>query len=141
MTARPFVDPVTLDLIENALKNTRFEMDEVVRRAAMAPTIREQHDEFPMITNERGEMVVGQFGSHLAEVVDSFGGRLDPGDVVLQNDPYLCKGSISHTNDWLVAIPIYHEEVLVGFASLFGHMMDSGGRVAGTQSALSLIHI
>ena len=135
MTARPFVDPVTLDLIENALKNTRFEMDEVVRRAAMAPTIREQHDEFPMITNERGEMVVGQFGSYLAEVIDSFGGRLDPGDVILQNDPYLCKGSISHTNDWLVALPIYHEGVLVGLASLFGHMMDSGGRVAGTQSA------
>ena len=44
------VDP-TLDLIENALKNARFEMDEVVRRAAMSPTIREQHDEFPMIAN------------------------------------------------------------------------------------------
>ena len=31
------VDVGTLDLIENALLNARFEMDEVVRRAAMSP--------------------------------------------------------------------------------------------------------
>ena len=53
------VDVGTLDLIENALLNARFEMDEVVRRAAMSPTIRVQHDEFPMICNARGQMVVG----------------------------------------------------------------------------------
>ena len=29
------IDPVTLDLIENALKNARFEMDEVVRRSEL----------------------------------------------------------------------------------------------------------
>ncbi len=62
MTATP-IDVSTLDLIENALLNARFEMDEVVRRAAMSPTIRVQHDEFPMICNARGQMVVGQFGS------------------------------------------------------------------------------
>ncbi len=134
------IDPVTLDLIENALKNARFEMDEVVRRAAMSPTIREQHDEFPMIANDRGEMVVGQFGSYIPEVISSFDGKIAEGDVILLNDPYLCKGSISHNNDWLVIVPIFHEDVLVGFSSLFGHMMDVGGRVPGSQvsDALSI---
>ncbi len=66
------VDPITLDLIENALLNARFEMDEVVRRAAMSPTIRVQHDEFPMICNRRGQMIVGQFGSYIPEVIDRF---------------------------------------------------------------------
>lgn len=130
---KPQIDPVTLDLIENGLKNARFEMDEVVRRAAMSPTIREQHDEFPMIVNERHQMVVGQFGSYIPEVIDSFGGGIDQGDVILLNDPYLCRGSISHCNDWLVIVPIFHEDVLVGFSSLFGHMMDVGGRVPGSQ--------
>lgn len=129
------IDAITLDLIENSLKNVRMEMDEVVRRAAMSPTIREQHDEFPMITNHRGEMVVGQFGSYIPGVVDRFNGHIDAGDVILQNDPYLCSGSISHTNDWLVIAPIFHEGVLVGYASQFGHMMDVGGGVPGTQSA------
>lgn len=134
------LDPVTLDLIENGLKNARFEMDEVVRRAAMSPTIREQHDEFPMIANDRGQMVVGQFGSYIPEVIDSFGGEIHEGDVVLLNDPYLCKGSISHCNDWLVIVPIFHEGSLVGYSSLFGHMMDVGGRVPGSQvtDALSI---
>jgi N-methylhydantoinase B len=134
------VDPITLDLIENALINARFEMDEVVRRAAMSPTIRVQHDEFPMICNERGQMVVGQFGSYIPEVIERFEGRIEEGDVVLLNDPYLCKGSISHCNDWLVIVPIFHEGVHVGFASMFGHMMDVGGKVAGSQvnEALSI---
>ena len=68
MTAH--VDPITLDIIENALKNARFEMDSVVCRISLSPVIREQHDEFPMICNARGQMVVGQFGSYIPGVVD-----------------------------------------------------------------------
>jgi N-methylhydantoinase B len=131
--SRTAIDPVTLDLIENALLNARFEMDEVVRRAAMSPTIRVQHDEFPMICNDRGQMVVGQFGSYIPEVIERFGGDIAQGDVILLNDPYLCKGSISHCNDWLVIVPIFQEGVHVGFASMFGHMMDVGGKVPGSQ--------
>jgi N-methylhydantoinase B len=132
------VDPVTLDLIENALKNARLEMDEVLRRSAMSSSIREQHDEFPMIANERGQMIVGQFGSYIPEVIDRFGGNVNKGDVIVLNDPYLCKGSISHTNDILVIVPIFHEDVLVGFASQFGHVLDMGGRAPGTQTADAL---
>jgi N-methylhydantoinase B len=58
------VDPVTLDIIEGALKSARYEMDAVLFRSAMSPVIREQHDEFPMITDPRGRMVVGQFGAY-----------------------------------------------------------------------------
>ena len=130
--SKPTIDPVTLDLIENALLNARFEMDEVVRRAAMSPTIRVQHDEFPMICNERGQMVVGQFGSYIPEVIERFG-NVGEGDVVLLNDPYICRGSISHCNDWLVILPIFHQGELVGFSSIFGHMMDVGGKVPGSQ--------
>ena len=134
------IDVATLDLIENALLNARFEMDEVVRRAAMSPTIRVQHDEFPMICNARGQMVVGQFGSYIPEVIDRFGGEVAEGDVILLNDPYLCKGSISHCNDWLVILPVFFEGRRVAFASLFGHMMDVGGKVPGSQvsDALSI---
>ena len=71
----------------------------------MSPIIRVQHDEFPMICNARGQMIVGQFGSYIPEVIDHFGGEIDEGDVILLNDPYLCKGSISHCNDWLVIMP------------------------------------
>ena len=48
------VDAVTLDIIENALRNARTEMDAVLFRTAMSPGIREQHDAFPMIANQEG---------------------------------------------------------------------------------------
>ena len=38
------VDPVDLDIIENALRSARFEMDAVLFRTAMSPGIREQQD-------------------------------------------------------------------------------------------------
>jgi N-methylhydantoinase B len=127
------VDPITLDIIENALKNARFEMDGVVVRISLSPVIREQHDEFPMICNQRGQMVVGQFGSYIPAIVEQFEGDVNEGDIFVWNDPYACKGSISHNNDWCVMMPIFHESVLVGFSSIFGHMVDVGGTVPGSM--------
>ena len=51
------VDPVDLDIIENALRSARHEMDAVLFRTAMSPGIREQHDEFPLVANRDGKMV------------------------------------------------------------------------------------
>jgi N-methylhydantoinase B len=127
------VDPITLDLIENALMNARFEMDSVVCRISLSPVIREQHDEFPMICDAKGRMVVGQFGSYIPGVLEKFGARLNEGDVFVWNDAYASKGSISHNNDWCVMMPIFHEGVLVGFSSIFGHMIDVGGKVPGSM--------
>ena len=127
------IDTVTLDLIENALRNARHEMDAVLFRSAMSPVIREQHDEFPMITDPRGRMIVGQFGSYVAQMLREKKFDLSPGDVILQSDPYQCGGAISHINDWLVLVPVFHQDTLVGFSSMFGHMMDVGGPVAGSM--------
>lgn len=129
------VDPITLDLIENALLNARFEMDSVVVRVALSPVIREQHDEFPMICNPDGQMIVGQFGSYIPAIVDQYKDDIHEGDIFVWNDPYACKGSISHNNDWCVMMPIYHEGVHVGFSSIFGHMVDVGGKVPGSMPA------
>jgi N-methylhydantoinase B len=129
------VDPITLDIIENALKNARFEMDNVVVRIALSPVIREQHDEFPMICNARGQMIVGQFGSYIPAIVDQYGDNIHEGDIFVWNDPYACKGSISHNNDWCVMMPIFHQGVHVGFSSIFGHMVDVGGKVPGSMPA------
>ena len=126
------IDPVTLDIIEGALKNARFEMDVVLYRTAMSPVIREQHDEFPMLTDPQGRMVVGQFGSYISEMMDSFEQTLEPGDVILTSDPYRCGGAISHINDWLVLVPIFYEDELIGWSSMFGHQMDAGGPLPGS---------
>ena len=123
------LDPITLDLIENALRNARHEMDAVLFRSAMSPVIREQHDEFPMITDAAGRMIVGQFGSYIPEMLAEQAFEFAPGDIILQSDPYKCGGAISHINDWMVLLPIFHRGELIGFSSMFGHMMDVGGPI------------
>ena len=125
------VDPVTVDIVEGALKSARNEMDAVLTRAALSPVIREQHDEFPMITDPDGRMIVGQFGSYIGDMIDGFNEPIEPGDVILTSDPYKCGGAISHLNDWLVCAPIFWEEQLVGWSSMFGHHQDIGGPVPG----------
>ncbi len=126
------IDPVTLDIIEGALRNARHEMDAVLFRTAMSPVIREQHDEFPMITDPKGRMVVGQFGSYIAQMMEEYDEVIEPGDVILTSDPYKCGGAISHVNDFLICVPLFHEGELVGWSSMFGHQMDAGGPLPGS---------
>lgn len=126
------IDPITLDIIESALRNARFEMDATVFRTAMSPGIREQHDAFPMIANSEGKMVVGQFGSFIWGFTQGYSGEIEEGDVFLTNDPYSCNGAISHLNDWLTMKPIFRDGRLVAWSAMFGHLTDVGGRVPGS---------
>lgn len=126
------VDKITLDIIENALRNTRNEMDAVLFRSAMSPVIREQHDGFPMICTPDGRMVVGQFGSYISGFVEQWKRGINEGDVFLMSDPYKCNGAISHINDWLVLLPIFYKGEMVGWGSQFGHTVDMGGPVSGS---------
>jgi 5-oxoprolinase (ATP-hydrolysing) len=131
--------PIVIDIIENALKNIRREMDAVIFRAAMSTVIREEHDSFPLLTDEQGRMLVGQFGWPLAEFFETQFAKedLEPGDVLILNDPYLCGGAIQHTPDMLVLRPIFYGEQLVGFSSQIGNLMDIGGPVPGSMPAQS----
>ena len=40
--------------------------------------------------------------------------------MILTSDPFKCSASISHTNDWLVLVPIFYDDELVGWSSQFG---------------------
>ena len=126
------VDLVTLDIIENALRNARVEMDATLFRTALSPGIREQGDAFPLIADRDGRMVVGQFGSFIDGFLRSYDGEIEEGDVILLNDPYSCAGAISHNNDQLVIAPIYRDGRLIAWSAMFGHMTDIGGKVPGS---------
>ncbi len=134
--AAPFqrveVDTVTVDIIENALRNAREEMDAVLFRTAMSPGIREQGDCFPMIANKDGKMVVGQFGSFIHGFTQTYKGEIEEGDVILINDPYMCDAAVSHLPDWTVLVPIFKDGRHVAWAAMFGHMSDNGGMVPGS---------
>jgi N-methylhydantoinase B len=127
------IDPVTLDIIENALRNARVEMDTTLVRTAMSPGIREQGDAFPLIADHKGRMIVGQFGSYIGPFLDGFDGTVEEGDMIFLSDPYSVQGAISHSNDWLVLLPVFKDGRLVAYTSMFGHQSDIGGKVAGSM--------
>ena len=139
------IDHVTLDIIENTLSNARFEMDRVVETTAISPVIREQSDQFPLIADRHGRMVIGQFGSAINTILDHSpyeASDLRDGDVIALNDPYMCEGAISHCPDFLILRPIFYEDDLVGYASQWGNLMDVGGTAPGSMpiSARSIYH-
>lgn len=127
------IDPVTLDIIENALRNARIEMDATLVRTAMSPGIREQGDAFPLIADHSGKMIVGQFGSFIGGFLEQFDGTLEDGDMIFLSDPYSCEGAVSHNNDWLVLLPIFKDGRLIAYSAMFGHQSDIGGKVVGSM--------
>jgi len=126
------VDTVTVDIIENALRNVREEMDAVLFRTAMSPGIREQGDCFPMVANREGKMVVGQFGSFIHGFMEAYDDSIEEGDVILTNDPYMCNGAVSHLPDWIVLVPVFKDGRHLAWTAMFGHMSDNGGMVPGS---------
>ncbi|MCK5668689.1 MAG: hydantoinase B/oxoprolinase family protein, partial [Gammaproteobacteria bacterium] len=126
------VDTVTVDIIENALRNAREEMDTVLFRTAMSPGIREQGDCFPMVANKDGKMVVGQFGSFIYGFMQAYDEQIEEGDIILTNDPYMCNGAVSHLPDWIVLVPIFKDQRHIAWSAMFGHMTDNGGMVPGS---------
>jgi len=130
---RVAIDPVTLDIIENALRNARVEMDATLVRTAMSPGIREQGDAFPLIADHLGRMVVGQFGSYIGPFLDGYDGTVEDGDMIFLSDPYSVGGAISHSNDWLVLLPVFKDGRIIAYTSMFGHMSDIGGKVVGSM--------
>ena len=127
------IDPVTLDIIENALRNARIEMDATLVRTAMSPGIREQGDAFPLISDPAGKMIVGQFGSFIDGFLKQFDGAIEDGDMIFLSDPYSCDGAVSHSNDWLVLLPVFKDGRLLAYTAMFGHQSDIGGSVPGSM--------
>ncbi|GAM07695.1 hydantoinase B/oxoprolinase family protein, partial [Novosphingobium sp. MBES04] len=127
------IDPVTLEVIENALRNARIEMDATLVRTAMSPGIREQGDAFPLIADHKGRMIVGQFGSYIGPFLEGYEGTVEDGDMIFLSDPYSVGGAISHCNDWLVLLPVFKDGRLIAYTSMFGHQSDIGGMVPGSM--------
>ena len=130
------IDATTLDIIESTLANTREEMDRVVETTAISPVIREQSDQFPLIADAQGRMVMGQFGSAIDTIIENSPfevADLSDGDVIATNDPYMCAGAVSHTPDMLLLRPLFYEGDLIGYSSQWGNLMDVGGKTPGSM--------
>ena len=114
--------PLIPTLIASTLASIRREMDTLMLRCAMSPAIREQQDEFNVITDRAGKMLVGQFGSFVPSFLEFWKDTIEEGDVFVTNDVYNVSGAVSHLNDVIILLPIFYDHKLVGWAANFGHL-------------------
>jgi N-methylhydantoinase B len=130
------VDPATLEIVRNQLHDSAEEMQATVMNAAYSPLWQDAGDLSCALLNADAE-IVGQservIPMHIATMtnsvraaIDATGGYddLHPDDVLIQNDPY---NGNNHLPDFVMAQPVFVEDILLGFASVRAHWVDVGG--------------
>ena len=132
-------NPVTLTVVDNALRNICDEMGSAMVRTAYSPIFSESRDFSCLLFDRRGRMI-GQAemnpaimcaGLHtvphcIAEIGEE---NFNAGDVIVHNDPY--RGQC-HMPEHLLLKPVFIDKQLVGFAGNIAHIGEIGGMAVGS---------
>jgi len=131
------IDPVKRELIKNALVTIADNMIVSVVRTSRSTVVKQNMDFSAGILDADGSLVaqglslpphLGAMMPALEGVLNRFRGRLNPGDIVINNDPY--EGA-SHLNDIFMFKPVFSGGELVAYMCIILHHTDMGGRVPG----------
>jgi len=137
MYERVEVDPITVNVLGGAFTAIAVDMAQVLYRMAYSSIIRESEDIgagiYDVRTRELCEsastpMHVGSIPGYLKGIMTTLGDDIQEDDVILHNHPYY---GGSHSPDVCVAIPIFFEGKLLGFAANTAHWIDTGGAYPG----------
>ena len=136
------IDPVTLEVIRNALTAAAEEISLVVMRSARSPLLREAGDHSSVITDADGFLISQGRDVPMHMGVMSFTVReflrlvpkaqLAPGDVWFLNLPEV---GGNHLPDVKAIRPVFIEGELAAFAVSLAHWADVGGAVPGSYVA------
>ncbi len=131
---KPTIDSVTLDVLEWALEAAIDEGEAAVERTAVSTIVREQHDYRASLNTVDCNSVTRVSWAATADPIRNYYelSEIHDGDVFLYNDIHESSGTIGHLPDFCVVVPIFSDGRLVGFAQLFGHCNDVGGKVSGS---------
>jgi N-methylhydantoinase B len=140
MATETRVDPVTLQIVGNALASMADEMATTICRTAHSTVVRDGMDFSAVVCDARGRTVaqavsvpfhLGSIPAAMETLLDHYGGRFRPGDVFVLNDPF--DGGM-HLQDIFVFKPVHYDEELIGFTCTTAHHGDVGGRLPGSSA-------
>jgi N-methylhydantoinase B len=132
-------DPFTQEVIKNSLVATGDEMFVALQRTSMSTIIYEVLDYATGLTDAQGQLITQGNGvtlflgtlSHAVQYArEKFADKLEPGDIVITNDPYT--GGGTHLSDISLVMPIFHEREIVAFAANKAHWTEVGGKDPGS---------
>jgi N-methylhydantoinase B len=128
------VDPVTFEVIRNALVAGTDEMVLALRRSAYSTNIKTRSDfssaffdaELRSVAQGFAQPVhLGSMVEQVPKAVSTYGPEnLGPGDMLLTNDPY---PSGVHLNDVSLIAPVHADGELIGYVANIAHHVDVGG--------------
>lgn len=131
-------DPVTLEVLRNALEATAQEIGTVLKMTSFSPNIKERMDASCAIFDKHAQLVAQaehvpvHLGAMMKAVAPTIAavGQLEPGDIVLVNDPFVAG---AHLPDVTVLAPIYDDTTLLGYVATRAHHSDVGGMEPGSM--------
>lgn len=132
------LDPVTFEVVKNALMTTVDQMGEQILKTCHSFVIY-AHDFSSALFDLAGRTVMhgskdlaGHLGTqhfHAQALLQTFGNEMHPNDVYVTNDPYI---GGTHFSDVRVMRPLSVDGEIIGFSQASGHWADIGGSVPGS---------
>lgn len=132
--------PIKLEIYRNFFSSIAQEMGTVLRRTAYSPNIKERRDYSCALFDDRGQLVamgdhmpvhLGSMPLAVQAAMDAF--PLDPGDVVVLNDPF---AGGTHLPDVTMVAPLFepsNPSQPVSFVACRAHHSDVGGISPGSM--------
>ncbi len=137
------MDPIRTEVMKNRFAAIVEEASTIAYRTAHTTFVKQTQDYQVALATAAGEIFAYPYMSGVTTFVGisleatlEFIGRdnLEPGDVIVTNDPFRSDGMCSHTMDIHLIRPIFHDGELLALGWSFIHASDIGGAVPGTIS-------
>jgi N-methylhydantoinase B len=135
-------DPISLEILWSRLVSIVDEASAALVRASFSTVLRESNDFACILLDAQGRSLaqsarsipsfIGTMPISLKKFLEIFPpDSLEPGDVIISNDPWICSG---HLPDVTMATPLFRKGELIAFAGCIGHSPDMGGRIRSGDS-------
>jgi N-methylhydantoinase B/oxoprolinase/acetone carboxylase alpha subunit len=134
------IDPITREILQNALASAADEMSLALYRTAYSTIVRDCLDYSTSLCDAGGQMIaqsvtiplhMGSVPFALATLFKKYGDSIDEGDIFIMNDPF--DGGM-HIPDIFIVKPIFWEGQRIAFVVSTAHHMDLGGRLPGSAA-------
>ena len=132
------IDPITLEILQNALGAIADELALVIMRSAYSNIVRDSMDYSTAVCDRHGRTIaqglttpvhLGSFPDAMRNLTRHFDGGFLEGDVYIFNDPYGAGGM--HLPDFYIVKPVFVGGELEGFVATLAHQSDVGGIAPG----------
>jgi N-methylhydantoinase B len=138
LTRRP---AFVVELVSSRLEAVVNEQQAALIRTAFSTIVRESEDLSCGVFNSRGQMIaqsvsgapghINAMATGVKHFLEAFAGALEPGDVLLTNDPWKTAGQI---NDITVVTPLFRRGLPVAYFASTCHAADIGGRILSAEA-------